>query len=57
MGITRKFWIGISDENDHRPDNYETFLVFNEEELVEVQAQVAEWMADEYFNNESEGEE
>lgn len=55
MGI-RKYWIGVSSEDAHRPDNYETFLAFDEDCLQDVQATIAEWMADEFLNEEGEEE-
>jgi hypothetical protein len=50
----RKFWIGTSNEDDHKPTDFETFLVDTKDELQDVQALVAEWMADDYFNSEGD---
>ena len=47
-----KFWIGISGEDDHKPTDFEQYLVFDEDSLQEVQAMVADWMAESYLNEE-----
>lgn len=51
MGKVRKYWIGFSDETDTRPTEFETFVVFNEDELVDAQHDVAMFMADDFLGD------
>lgn len=54
---TRKYWIGCSDEDDKKPTDFDTFLVDDQETLVEAQANIAEWIAEDYLDSEGESDE
>lgn len=46
--MAKKYWIGESDEYDTRPKTWDTYIVYNEDELPEAQHDVAMWMADDF---------
>lgn len=44
----RKYWIGSSDEEDHKPTDYETHIVENTTDLEEAIAQMNHYVEDDY---------
>lgn len=55
--MKRKYWLGFSDSDEHKPTEFEIFIVSNEDELQEAQSLVAERMADDFLTYEEyEGE-
>lgn len=49
MGKSRKYWIGSSDEFDHKPTEFETYIVYNEDDLQDAQHDIALYMADDFM--------
>lgn len=47
--MARKYWVGCSDEHDHKPTDFETYIVINEDDLLDAQASIAEWVANDYL--------
>lgn len=45
----KKYWIGVCDESETKPTNYETYLVLNEDELQDAQHDIAVWIADDFM--------
>lgn len=48
---TRKYWIGSSGENDTKPTNFDTYIVFNEDELFDAQHDIALWIANDFLGD------
>lgn len=54
MGKVRKYWIGYSDETATRPTEFETFVVYNEDELLDAQHDIALFVADDFLGEEED---
>ncbi|HJQ07962.1 MAG TPA: hypothetical protein VJ836_00610 [Candidatus Saccharimonadales bacterium] len=53
----RKYYIGVSKPDQKRPAYWKAITVTSEEELKEAQADVAEFMADDFLVYEDDDEE
>lgn len=46
---TRKYWIGVSDEFDTKPTDFNTYIVYTEEDMLDAQHDIAEYIATDYL--------
>lgn len=49
MTTTRKYWIGVSDEFDTKPTDFEVHVVYSEEDMLDAQHDIAVWIATDYL--------
>lgn len=54
--MRRKYWIGISAPGEHKPEDFKTFLVNDEMELLNVLNEMHDYIDDDFARAEEEDE-